>query len=105
MQSKPDRPNPSLCGFIICTTKNHTKISFGVVECIGFSDFIYELNKPIKFVKMDIEGAQVEALTSLIDSGACEMIHKIAVEIHDQQILSLKEPTVALKEKIDVREY
>ena len=80
--------------------KNHTKNSFGVVECVGFSDFIYELNKPIKFVKMDIEGAEVEVLTSLIDSGACEMIHKIAVEIHDQQISSLKEPTEALREKI-----
>ena len=58
------------------------------------------LDAPIKFVKMDIEGAEIEVLNSLIDSGAHKMIHKIAVETHDHQILSLKSPTKALKKKI-----
>ena len=80
--------------------KNQTKLSLGIIQCISFNDFIHKLDAPIKFVKMDIEGAEIEVLNSLIDSGAHKMIHKIAVETHDHQILSLKNPTKALKKKI-----
>ena len=97
--NQTDRVQASV-GSSFLPQKNQTKSSIGAVECIGFNDFICELNAPIKFVKMDIEGAEVEVLNSIIDFGTYRVIHKMAVETHDQQIPSLKEETDSLRERI-----
>lgn len=90
----------SSVGSSFLAQKNNNTNSLGFVECICFADFIYELNHPIKFVKIDIEGAEVELLESIIDSGLYEIIDKIAVETHEHQIPALLDATEALKKKI-----
>ncbi len=97
--NQTDRVQASV-GSSFVPAKNQTKFSLGVVECIGFNDFICELNAPIKFVKMDIEGAEVEVLNSVLDFGTYRLIDKMVVETHDQQILSLKKATDSLKARI-----
>lgn len=80
--------------------KNQAEFSLGKVACVSLCEFITQLNVPIKFIKMDIEGAEVDVLNSLIDTGVHRKVYKIAVETHDEQIESLRISTDALRKKI-----
>lgn len=76
--------------------------SGGVVQitCVDFSEFVRSLAQPVAFVKMDIEGAEVEVLNSLIDSRAIDRIEHILVETHETQIPALAEGMAALRQRI-----
>lgn len=57
--------------------------SFTLVETVRLVDLIAELGH-VRFLKMDIEGAEYEVLPDLIDSGAWRAIDRIAVETHQR---------------------
>ena len=81
--------------------KNATH-SGGVVqiECLDFSAFVQSLAQPVAFVKMDSEGADVEVLNRLIETGAIDRIEHILVETHETQIPALAEGMAALRQRI-----
>lgn len=70
------------------------------VELIDLCKFIKDLGVPIKFLKIDIEGAEIELLNALIDQRLTEDIEHIFVETHEKKIPSLRAPLELLKEKI-----
>lgn len=82
--------------------EKNVKNSGGVVgvECIDFAEFVFNLGRPIKLVKMDIEGAEVQVLNHLIDTGAIDRIEHMIVETHEVQIPSLVEGMEALRSRI-----
>lgn len=73
--------------------------NFVEVEVIDLAEFIVRLNKPIRILKMDIEGEEVKVLNKLIDRKLTDYIRHILVETHER-FPSLKEPTENLKRKI-----
>lgn len=70
------------------------------VEGIHLAAFIKQLGKPVKLLKMDIEGAEVGVLNQLLDEGLHDSIERAFVEVHDRRIKSLAEPTQALRERL-----
>ena len=70
------------------------------VRCISLSDFIMSLRKPVKLVKMDIEGSEIQVLNCLLDSKAVDLVELIVVETHEKQQPDLLDATDALRQRI-----
>lgn len=70
------------------------------VDGIQLSNFIKELGKPVKLLKMDVEGAEVELLNQLLDEGLHKIIGHAFVEVHDRRVARLAEPTQQLRERL-----
>lgn len=70
------------------------------VEGIHLATFIRELGKPVRLLKMDIEGAEVGVLNQLLDEGLHDSVQQAFVEVHDRRIKTLAEPTQALRERL-----
>lgn len=70
------------------------------VEVIDLVDFILRLDRPVKLLKIDIEGAEYDLLNGLIDRGAMELIESVYVETHAHSIPSLKLVDTALRKRI-----
>ncbi|MBP1935002.1 FkbM family methyltransferase [Ammoniphilus resinae] len=60
------------------------------IEVIDLADFIYKINKPIKLLKMDIEGAEYYVLIKLIRTRLYLKIQKIIAETHADRIPELR---------------
>ena len=76
---------------------------FVEVEAIDLSEFIFRVAKRIKLLKMDIEGAEYETLTRLIERGLTDQIDHILVETHEKKIPELREKHAALLHLIEER--
>ena len=64
-----------------------------LVPQIDFVDFLRSLGFHVALVKMDIEGAEVEVLRKVVETGTHEKIGKIFVETHEKQIPELRRKT------------
>lgn len=68
------------------TDQNH----FVVAEIIDLTQFIDSLDRDIKLIKIDIEGAEFELLQKIVDKGQHKRVEKIVVENHEWLIEHLK---------------
>jgi FkbM family methyltransferase len=71
------------------------------VEGIRLTRFIKELGRPVKLLKMDVEGAEVALLNQLLDEDLQSRIGCAFVEVHERRIPSLVEPTRRLRERLE----
>jgi hypothetical protein len=62
------------------------------VSCVNLTRFILDLPGKVRFMKMDIEGAEGTVLPALIESGAMARIEYMAVETHENIVPGLAEP-------------
>lgn len=85
---------------LVESKRNVRKDRFTVVAGIGLADFLKSLDRRVRLLKMDIEGAEVDVLNQLLDEGLHARIDKAFVEVHDRQIRSLAEPTRRLRERL-----
>ena len=85
---------------LISEKSNVNKNDYEEVEIIDLVEFINSLDKEIALIKIDIEGAEIELLNHLIDTGVISKIKKIICEIHDKKYPIFKEGTDKLKQKI-----
>ena len=46
---------------------------------------VFTLNFNVSYLKVDIEGAELEAITEWIDSGALDVVSQMGIEIHTSQ--------------------
>ena len=51
-------------------------------------------------VKIDIEGAEIEVINHIIDTGTINKIRKLICEVHDKKYKFLSENTGLLRKKI-----
>jgi FkbM family methyltransferase len=70
------------------------------VEVIDLIAFIRSLEVPVKILKMDIEGAEVEVLEKLIEEGMAAQIGHVFVETHELQFAELLESTARLRRTV-----
>jgi FkbM family methyltransferase len=80
--------------------KDRYQIRTMEMRCVDLSNFITSLNKPIRFVKLDIEGLEIAVINKLIDTGCIQQIELIAAETHERQIPHLTQATNVLRERI-----
>ena len=81
--------------------KDNVGESYINVKIIDIVDWL-EKHEKIKFMKIDIEGYEIELLRYLIESNAIYKIEFIFLETHEKRIEGLKEQIVDLKYKIKV---
>jgi FkbM family methyltransferase len=74
------------------------------VSCIDLSAFITSLGK-VRLLKLDIEGAEIQVLNDLMDTGAIELVELTVVETHENQIPSLIPQTDELRSRIQKSGY
>ena len=79
--------------------KNNLSESSIRINVINFSDWLEQFEK-IKFIKIDIEGYEVELLNHLINSKVLQNIDYIFVETHEKKIIELSDDIQELRQKI-----
>ena len=73
------------------------------VEVIDLPAFILALDRPVKLLKIDIEGAEYQLLDGLIERGALDRVERVLVETHADKIPSLRPADEALRAKLAAR--
>ncbi|TMJ17129.1 MAG: FkbM family methyltransferase [Alphaproteobacteria bacterium] len=68
---------------LIAAKDNVDAASFAGVETVRLADFIAGVGR-VRFLKMDIEGAEYAVLRDLIESGHHREVERIAVETHER---------------------
>jgi FkbM family methyltransferase len=71
------------------------------VEAIDLSELVLALPRPVKVVKIDVEGAECPIVNRLIDTGAIERTETVLVELHDRHIPELTRDYAALRERLE----
>jgi len=79
---------------------NISSESYVEVDLIDLSEFISELKTQVKVLKIDIEGAEIEVLNKLIDTGHFRKADHILVETHETKIVSQKPELEKLRNRI-----
>ncbi|MCC5854655.1 MAG: FkbM family methyltransferase [Idiomarina sp.] len=90
----------SVSSSMIESKSNVNKQDYIQVEAIGLADFIEKLDRPIKLLKMDVEGAEIALINDLLDRGLHKKIEQAFVEVHDRRISELAEATQALRQRL-----
>jgi FkbM family methyltransferase len=70
------------------------------VEQISIVDFVDSLDRPIRILKIDVEGAEVPILEAILANGTMSRIDKIFAETHEKKIPQIAERTHALREQV-----
>jgi FkbM family methyltransferase len=59
------------------------------VEAVDLSEFVLQLDRYVKVLKIDVEGAECPIVHRLLDTGAIERVGTVLVELHDRHIPEL----------------
>jgi FkbM family methyltransferase len=70
------------------------------VDQIDFPAFVASLGAPIALLKIDIEGAEVPILESLLDTGVISRIRYTFAETHERTVPELADRIRALRERV-----
>jgi FkbM family methyltransferase len=70
------------------------------VETVDLSRFLDSLGRPVQVLKLDVEGAEIEVLERLLDTGRLREIAHVLVEMHDNKIPSLERPGAELRARL-----
>jgi FkbM family methyltransferase len=84
---------------LVATKTNIDPNVYVQVGLTRLSDVVEKLG-PIRMMKMDIEGHEIEVINDLIETGAIKKIDRLFVELHDRKNPQLVDATQALRENI-----
>lgn len=70
------------------------------VEAVDLAPFVLELDREVKLVKIDVEGAECRIVDRLIDAGAMDRIGTGLLEVHDGRVPELRDETDRLRERL-----
>jgi FkbM family methyltransferase len=70
------------------------------VETIDLDEFVMALGRPVKLLKLDVEGSEIEILDRLISSGRLDEIDHVLVEMHDTRIPGLEQAGADLRKRL-----
>jgi FkbM family methyltransferase len=88
-------------GSSLMSEKRNVDEAHGIdVEVIDLCDFIETLGRPVKLLKIDIEGAEYAVLHAMLDRGTIDLVEKVFVETHAHAIPSLQQTDAALRQRI-----
>ena len=85
---------------LLADKPNVTRDRFEDVESIDLSKFINDRTKPVKILKIDIEGAEIQVLEKMIKDQTLHWVENLFVEFHDRKMPHLKEVTMRLRREL-----
>jgi FkbM family methyltransferase len=71
------------------------------IACVDIDRFVRSLGSRVRLMKVDIEGAEIEVLNRLMDTGSIDLIDQLVVETHEEQMTDLAAPTRELRDRIN----
>ncbi len=71
------------------------------VEAIDLASFVLALDRPVKVLKIDVEGAECPIVHHLLDTRAIDRVDTALVELHDRHIPELRSENQRLRERIE----
>jgi FkbM family methyltransferase len=74
---------------VLDSKKNIATDSYHEIELVRLSEFINQLEKPVRLLKLDVEGVEFEILDDLIDTGVIHKIDHVFCETHEMRIPEL----------------
>lgn len=80
---------------------NVDKNNFTETKAIDIAEFIINLKRPVRILKIDIEGHEVELIPHLLEKGALNYVCFLIVETHDRKNPGLIEKTEKMKESLE----
>ena len=75
------------------------------VETVDLDAFLAGLGRPVAVLKLDVEGAEIEILERLLDTGRLGDVWNVLVEMHDRKVPGLAERGAALRRRLDDERY
>ena len=93
--SSPDRLSKS--SSLFAEKRNVSAECAMDVDIIDFPQFLEDLDHDIALIKIDIEGAEVELLETLLSRPVARRIGDIFVETHERKLFALAARTQALR--------
>jgi FkbM family methyltransferase len=88
-------------GSSLLSFKNNVSAeSFHEVQVIDLLEFINALARPVRLLKIDVEGAECEILEAFIARRFHEKVELTLVETHERKIPQLRERTEAIRRSI-----
>ena len=89
---------------IVDTKRNISPGSFIEIEVINLIEFIQSLSRIVDLIKIDVEGAEIEILQSIIQKDAHTLFKTMFVETHETKIHGQKEHLEKIKEQMKQKE-
>ena len=92
--------NYSTGSSLLSNKTNVDSNNFEKVSAIDLSEFIKNQRRPIRLLKIDIEGYEVELIPHLINNSALDYISFLLVETHEKKNAFLRAKTDLMKKMI-----
>lgn len=89
-KSQKDKIKYSISSSIFCSKKNVDQNNSIQIEIIDLTEFLININKNIKILKLDVEGAEYNLLEKLINTNLYLKIDRVVAETHAHKIPELK---------------
>lgn len=81
---------------------SHATENTGItIDVIDLCRFISDLDQPVRVLKLDIEGSEIEVINALIDNGVARKIDLILVETHERFHEELALETDKIRKRIE----
>lgn len=90
---------------LYATKRNVSSERWVDVEVVDLDAFPESLGRAVDLVKLDVEGAEVEILERLLETGRLAAIGRVVVEMHDGVIPEVSERGACLREELATRDY
>jgi FkbM family methyltransferase len=74
---------------------------FVEVETIDLAQFVLDLDRRVRVIKIDVEGVECPLVHHLLDTGVIEQVDTVLVEVHDRHIPELHAEYQGLRERLE----
>jgi len=95
----------STASSLLASKPNVDPSTFVDVQTVDLDAFLAGLDRPVRVLKLDVEGAEIEILERLLETGRLGAVEHVLVEMHDRRIPGLEERGSALRERLTAPAY
>ena len=95
-----DPVDGSVGSSLLASKGNVDPNSYVEVETIDLARFVLGLDRPVKVMKIDVEGVECPLVHHLLDTGAIDRVDAVLVELHDRHIPELQSENRRLRERL-----
>ena len=97
-----DDPVGAFIGSSLLATKGNVDPErFVEVETIDLAQFVFDFDRPVRLIKIDVEGVECPLVHHLLDTGAINQVETVLVEVHDRHIPELRAENQRLRERLE----
>jgi FkbM family methyltransferase len=86
---------------LVAAKGNVREDTFVEVETVDLDAFVARLGRRVALLKLDVEGAELPVLRSLLGSGRIALVDHVLVEMHDLRVPELRAEGEELRREIE----